>query len=229
MDDIRNQNQIIRKDARGCFVESLSDAFEICRIHFVFATYDLNRPAGQRQTNYISIYITADEFLELCRKTECGELRYMLQNKKKSGDKTPLYQCLGGTSAEKLAKQGRARKDGMSQSRTAQLLCGSKSDFLFVADSGPGQANDKGLIVPKFGNKPENHVVISMTFESFSELLLITKTHYEAWLSAWYLVKFQSGKKEPITSHNSTYQTGDSGESMFQSIIKSSPLMDDVG
>lgn len=83
MDDIRNQNQIIRKDARGCFVESLSDAFEICRIHFVFATYDLNRPAGQRQTNYISIYITADEFLELCRKTECGELRYMLQNKKK--------------------------------------------------------------------------------------------------------------------------------------------------
>lgn len=43
MDDIRNQNQIIRKDARGCFVESLSDAFEICRIHFVFATYDLNR------------------------------------------------------------------------------------------------------------------------------------------------------------------------------------------
>lgn len=83
MDDTRNQNQIIRKDARGCFVESLSDAFEIGRIHFVFATYDLSRPAGQRQTNYISIYITADEFLELCRKTECGELRYMLQNKKK--------------------------------------------------------------------------------------------------------------------------------------------------
>lgn len=24
MDDIRNQNQIIRKDARGCFVESLN-------------------------------------------------------------------------------------------------------------------------------------------------------------------------------------------------------------
>ncbi len=32
MDDTRNQNQIIRKDARGCFVESLSDAFEIGRI-----------------------------------------------------------------------------------------------------------------------------------------------------------------------------------------------------
>lgn len=188
----RNQNQIIRKDARNCFVESLSDAFSIGRIHFAFATYDLSRPAGQRQTNNIHIYIAVDEFLELCRKLTCGELRYMMQNKKGNGDKTPLYQCLGGTSAEKLAKQGRSRKDGMSLSRTAQLLCGNKSDFLFVADSGPGQTNDKGLIVPKFGNKPENHVAISMTFETFSELLLLTKAHFEAWLSVWYAQKIQS-------------------------------------
>lgn len=192
MRENRNQNQIIRKDARNCFVESLSDAFSIGRIHFAFATYDLSRPAGQRQTNNIHIYIAVDEFLELCRKLTCGELRYMMQNKKSNGDKTPLYQCLGGTSAEKLAKQGRSRKDRMSLSRTAQLLCGNKSDFLFVADSGPGQTNDKGLIVPKFGNKPENHVAISMTFETFSELLLLTKAHFEAWLSVWYAQKLQS-------------------------------------
>lgn len=192
MPENRNQNQIIRKDARNCFVESLSDAFSIGRIHFAFATYDLSRPAGQRQTNNIHIYIAVDEFLELCRKLTCGELRCMMQNKKSNGDKTPLYQCLGGTSAEKLAKQGRSRKDGMSLSRTAQLLCGNKSDFLFVADSGPGQTNDKGLIVPKFGNKPENHVAISMTFETFSELLLLTKAHFEAWLSVWYAQKLQS-------------------------------------
>lgn len=85
MAENRNQNQIIRKDARNCFVESLSDAFEIGRIHLAFATYDLNRPAGQRQTNNIHIYIAVDEFLELCRKITCGELRYMLQNKKKTG------------------------------------------------------------------------------------------------------------------------------------------------
>lgn len=192
MPENRNQNQIIRKDARNCFVESLSDAFSIGRIHFAFATYDLSRPAGQRQTNNIHIYIAVGEFLELCRKLTCGELCYMMQNKKSNGDKTPLYQCLGGTSAEKLAKQGRSRKDGMSLSRTAQLLCGNKSDFLFVADSGPGQTNDKGLIVPKFGNKPENHVAISMTFETFSELLLLTKAHFEAWLSVWYAQKLQS-------------------------------------
>jgi len=45
-------------------------------------------------------------------------------------------------------------------------LTGSKSDFLFVADSGSGETDAKGLIVPRFGSKPENHVAVSMTFES---------------------------------------------------------------
>lgn len=84
MSEERNNYQITRKDARNCFVESLWDSFEIGKIHLAFATYDLNRPAGQRQTNNIHIYIAADEFLELCRKLNCGELRYMMQNKKKT-------------------------------------------------------------------------------------------------------------------------------------------------
>lgn len=192
MQDERNQNQIIRKDARECFVESLSDAFPIGRAHFAFASYDVSRPAGHRQTNNIQIYIGMDEILEICRKLECGELRYLLQTRKKAGDKSPLFQCLGGTSAEKLQQYGRARSDGKSLSRTAQLLPGAKSDFLFVADSGPGEVNAKGLIVPRFGNKPENHVAISMSFETFSELMLMTRLHFNAWLSASYLKRIDT-------------------------------------
>lgn len=190
MNEERNQYQIVRKDARNCFVESLSDAFDIGKIHFVFATYDISKPAGQRQTNNISIYIAIDEFLELHRKLACGELRFLMQNKKNSSDKSsPLYQSLGGTSAEKLAKQGRARKDGMSLSRIVQLLCGDRSDLLFAAESGPGTTTDKGLIVPKFAGKHENRVTVSMTFETFSELILLTQAHYTAWLSSWYIQK----------------------------------------
>lgn len=84
MDENRNQNQIIRKDARSCFVESLSDAFEIGKVHLAFATYDLTRPAGQRQTNNIHIYIAVDEFLDLCRKIECGELGICCKTKNKT-------------------------------------------------------------------------------------------------------------------------------------------------
>ena len=187
MQDERNASQIIRKDARNCFVESLSDAFANGRAHFAFATYDMNKPAGQRQTNNIHIYISVPELLELCRKLSCGELRYIMQQKKQTGDPKPIQEWLGGTSAEKLRQYGKARPDGKSLSRVCKLLAGQKTDFLLVADSGPGDKDAKGLIVPKFGNKPENHVAVSMTFESLSELLLMTKTHYEAWLTAWYL------------------------------------------
>ena len=189
MNDDRNRYQIARKDAHNCFVESLSDAFNIGRIHFNFYSYDPNRPAGNRQTVNVHIYIEADEVLDLCQKLTGGELRYMWQNRKNSGDGTPLYQCIGGTSADKLKKLGRARPDGKSISRTAQLVCGKKNDFLFVADSGPGETDTKGLIVPQFGKNPENHVAVSMTWSTFTELLLITKTHYEAWLAAWYMRK----------------------------------------
>ena len=130
MSEERNKNQITRKDARGCFVESLNDAFVIGKTHLAFASYDLSKPVGQRQTNNVHIYINVDEFLELCRKLECGELRYIMQTKRKAADKTPLYQSLGGTSAENLKKQKRSRPDGKSLSRTLQLICGSKSDFL---------------------------------------------------------------------------------------------------
>ena len=187
MQDERNQNQIVRKDARDCFVESLNDAFEIGKTHFAFASYDMSKPAGSRQTNSVHIYINADEFLELCRKITSGELRYMLQTKKQNRDSTYLYQHLGGTSAKNLYRQGRARADGKSLSRTVQLLPSTKSDFLFVADSGPGEETAKGLIVPKFGKNPENHVSVMMTYDAFSELMLLTKAHYQAWLTAWYI------------------------------------------
>lgn len=195
MAEDRNQNQIIRKDARNCFVESLSDAFSIGKVHLVFASYDMSKPVGQRQSNNVHIYMDMAELLELCRKLTCGELRWMIQQKKKANDKTPLQQWLGGTSAEKLKQFGRARADGKSLSRTAQLMCGNKTDFLFVADSGPGDTNEKGLIVPRFGKNPENHVAVSMTWDTLSELLLLTKAHYEAWLAAWYLQRITSPEK----------------------------------
>lgn len=195
MPDERNQNQIVRKDARGCFVESLSDGFAFGRIHLTFATYDLSLPAGKRQTNRVDIYLPADEFLDFCRKLSSGELRFMVQNQKKNGDNSPLYESLGGTSAEKLVQQKKQRKDGKSLSRTFQITRGKSSDFLLVADSGPGETTKTGLIVPKFGTKPENHVVVAMTFETLSELMLITKAHYEAWLAAWYWQKFQETRE----------------------------------
>ena len=192
---MNNENQIIRKDAKNCFVESLNDTYGIGKIHLNFAAYNMDRPEGKRQTDSVHIYLAADEFLELCRKLCCGELRYMFQMKKKNSDKTPIYQSLGGTQAEKLSRMNRRRQDGMSLSRTFQLYAGIKSDLLLVAESGPGSVTEKGLIVPKFGSKPENRVAVAMTLENFSGLLLVTKEHYSAWLTVKYAVL--SGAQNP--------------------------------
>lgn len=197
MQEDRNQYQIIRKDARNCFVESLSDAFEKGKAHMAFAAYDLSWPTGQRQTSCVHIYISIPEWLELCRKLTSGELRYAWQNRKKAGDGKPIQEWLGGTSAEKLRQYGKPRPDGKSLSRVAKLLAGQKSDFLFVADSGPGDRDAKGLIVPRFGKNPENHVSVSMTWDTLAELLLMTKVHYEAWLAAWYLLRIQQADIQP--------------------------------
>lgn len=185
------------KDNKNCFVESLSDAFEIGKAHLAFATYDLNKPAGNRQTNCVHIYISIPEWLELCRKLACGELRYLWQERKKAGDNRPVQEWLGGTSAEKLLQYGKARPDGKSLSRVARLCTAQKFDFLFTASSGPGDKDSKGLIVPRFGKKPENHVAVGMTWDALAELLLITKTHYEAWLAAWYLSQIQAANPQP--------------------------------
>lgn len=202
-----NKNQIIRKDARGCFVESLNDFFEVGKVHLVFATYDVNLPSGQRQTNNIHIFIGVDQLQEICRKISCGELQYMVKQRKQSGDyNNSLMEWLGGTSAEKLARSGRSRTDGKSLSRTAKLLVGKKSEFLFIADSGPGEQNTQGLIVPKFGRNPENHVSVSMTWDTLSELFLLTKENYQAWLSAKYLKDMMVQQAAQRQQQSSQYQ-----------------------
>ena len=224
MNDDRNQYQIIRIDARNCFVESLSDAFSIGKAHLTFFSYDKRRPTGQRMTDSIQIYIDMPDWLELCRMLDSGELRWLLQQSLKSGDRSPIREWLGGTSAKKLARFGKPRADGKSLSRTAQLLPGSKTDsLLFVANSGPGEENATGLIVPKFGKNPENHVAVSMTLGNLGQLLLATRVHYTAWLSAWYVVRLHESevpallKAPPSPSSNVTpfTSTSHSPVSMF--------------
>ena len=101
-------------------------------------------------------------------------------------DSSSLYESLGGISAKKLKEKGKARKDKKSLSRVMNIIAGQKSDIMLIAESGPGEETEKGLIVPKFGDEPENKVVVGMKFADFSEMILMTKMHYSAWLAGWY-------------------------------------------
>jgi hypothetical protein len=184
-DDERNQNQIIRKDARGCFVESKNDCFHLGKAHLEFAAYDMSRAKGSRFTGHVHIYIDMAEFLELANEALSGWLHTQMNQVKQhlADEKIPLYETLGGTPANRLKEP---RPDGMSLSRCMRLFVGQKRDYLLRAESGAGQTDDKGLIVPRYGNKPEQQVSVAMSWRDLTQLLLMTKVHYEAWLTAQY-------------------------------------------
>ena len=185
-EQISNQTQIFRHDARGCFVEAKCDRFHLDRIHLQFVAYDKNKPQGQRYTNSVHIYIPVPEFLVLYQEAFSGVLHARMQQYKTAGQQESLYEHMGGTPASTLARLGKARSDGKSVSRVTKLVAGSRSDYLFVADSGPGDQNEQGLIVPRFGKNPEQHVAVSFSWKKLNEFLFTIHTHYTAWLSARY-------------------------------------------
>jgi len=196
-DDDRNPHQLIRIDARNCFVESKSDFFQYSKAHLEFMTYDTAKAEGSRATNRVHIYVAMSEFLQLSNEALTGIIHsQMHRNKQRLADKenppgdaerkrltAPLYESMGGTSAEHMKER---RADGMGQSRVFRIFAGERQDYLLCAESGPGKADAKGLIVPQYGNKPEHRVSVAMSWRSLNQLLQMTQIHYAAWLTALY-------------------------------------------
>lgn len=88
-----------------------------------------------------------------------------------------------------------------------QFMIADRTDLLLIADSGPGITTEKGLITPKFGSKPENHVAVSLSMDAFGELLLATQAHYQAWLTAWYMGGCKMVQSKTYTTKEQTSDT----------------------
>jgi hypothetical protein len=131
--------------------------------------------------------------IETYKNANKNQLNDEMQEKQKQINK-PLFQSLGGTSADKLKQKGYERKDGMSLSRSISLSVGGKVDYLLCAESGPGQTDAKGLIVPKYGNSPEQRISVAMNWQSLNEIMLMTKINYEAWLASKYMTEIGKNK-----------------------------------
>lgn len=183
MADKYKNTQIIRKDARNCFVETKNDCFNIGKVVMNFVTYDASKPEGSRATHTVSVFIPVDDMLYLCAQIVSGQMLHTIESKRNKSDIKPLYQHLGGKSADKAK-----RPDKMSLSRNVTLTVGQKTLF-FNAEEGPGEVSGTGIIVPKY-TRPEHRVSVSITYEEFSKLMLTTKAHYDAWLSAKYMKEF---------------------------------------
>ena len=207
----KNTQQIVRKDGNSCFVGVMNTSFEIEKVLFNFYTYDTSAQAGSRLKNGINIYMSFDEFYRICHditisKALINEVLKMAQDAKAAG-KTYAPQKIihqGGRSAASLNASGQGRPDNMSLARQLKIQAGSKYPILLIAESGPGEQDAKGLIVPRY-QQPECKVTIPFTHESLKELFLTTKAHVDAFIAAQYTYRMFHPEENP---QKQQYQKG---------------------
>lgn len=200
------KTQIIRKDGKDCLMEVNTQAFSIGKVKLVFAKYDPNKPKGQRTTARIEIYLDFSTALEFSQSILDGRLSKLLveANKKFEQTKKPWDKnvsiSMGGTAHPKN------RTDGKAESRTLSAQLGTNKPIALVASSGPGNVNDKGLIVPE---KPEQSVFITLSAEDIREVALMIKCNVEAYIQYEHLHKMWA--YEPVMNQQNQ-QSGYNGQ-----------------
>lgn len=95
---------------------------------------------------------------------------------------------MGGVSAKNLESRGQARPDGKSLSRQFKIVPGNKVPFMLVGECGAGEESDTGLIVPKYGVKPEQVVRVPIQAEDLKRFALIVQANIEAYLVSNYVI-----------------------------------------
>lgn len=209
-----NPNQIIRKDGNNCFVEVLRNSFEINRVLMKFVKYDLSREAGNKITAEIDIYMTFEKFLRLCYDILDSQslIKAIFTDKQKAAQETatsgkkvyPKQRIIaqGGTSADSLKQKGKSRPDGMGESRVLKIFAGDKLPIILQAESGAGEADSKGLIIPRYGYNPEQKVMMALTTDDAKELFLLVRAEIQAYLTAKRMIEMMNPQQ---TSNQNTY------------------------
>lgn len=167
--------QLLKISGKSQFFELMSNTIDMDNMYINFEEYDLKKPKGQRKQGQVQIYVPCIKAYVLSKDIFSGKMSVLAkraqETAKKSGYKyaKEIYTHMGGVSKTKLAKFGKDRKDGMSLSRQFKITPGSKLPWILSAESGPGEEDVNGLIVPRYGNKPEIIIRVALTDEQFKQ------------------------------------------------------------
>ena len=203
-------NQIIRMDGKNLFLEILNSSFEIDRVHLNFVQYDQAQATGSRIVANIPIYLEFAEFLALSEDVIMGFLQAKAAAIAAEAAATkqypkPAFIAMGGTSAKVLAKRGQTRSDGMSESRQFKITSGTKYPFLLTAESGAGKEDERGLIVPAFGAKPDKRIMLGMSAEDLKALCMIGKLHMQSYITFQYMTGAWNAMRPPKQERDGHY------------------------
>ncbi|MDD6071429.1 MAG: hypothetical protein PUC12_11570 [Clostridiales bacterium] len=199
----KTNDQILRVDGKGCFVEFMSGMFEplkpgkLGKVLLNFVTYN---EQNNQQTCLIPIYIDIPKFSALTDDIRYGRIKSLAAKEKQlvaSGQKQyegAIWKDMGGTSAKVLERQGKARADGMSESRVFEIVPARKENtFLLKATRGAGEEqNTNGIIAPKINYKDRNTYDQIQIPISDEDLRAVAKM-IDIYIQAYYTSKWMSG------------------------------------
>lgn len=200
----KNPLQVIRLDGRNVFMEVMN-AFEIGKVQVNFIEYDASQEKKSRIKNEIRTFIDMNKFLLLTHDIKSGRMLALAKKAKEAQDKggykycKEVYQDLGGISASTLKDRGQSRPDGKSMSRQFKITPGDKMPWILSGETGAGEEDDKGLIVPK--GYPEVSIRVPLSDDDFKKLALVVEMHIQAYLSSFYIQlaeKREQDKKEKV-------------------------------
>ena len=182
----KDPKQILKISGKKQFFEVMSNCLSIDKIYINFEDYDETKPAGQKKQQQVQIYLDVLEAYVISKDIFSGNMAALGKKSlkvAKDGGYTyarEVYQKLGGVSATKLAQKGASRADKKSISRSFKITPGNKLPWVLSAETGPGEEDANGLIVPKY-KKPEQIIRVALT----NEQLKIFASTLELMANAW--------------------------------------------
>lgn len=190
-------HQITKKDGRNCYLTISNEGFEIDKVRFFAAIYDLSRPAMNRIIKKAFFMLGVEEFLELCSLIESDRFEALVLDRlerdkvrdeqKEAPGFTSIRSYNGGSGGEKPE----CRSMDFSVTTSIKTVnTGTevkkiyKPSFIINIARGPGKIIGNGLIARN--GAPTDVIRISMTYEEFKGKLLNAREHYRAYLNAQY-------------------------------------------
>lgn len=199
--------QIAKFSGKNCFVEIMNKDFHKNKVCLNFEQFDESKPKGQRTVNKVTIYMPFSKFRLLAQDILRDKIFKLAEKEKALGKSFPdaIYKDLTGTSAEQLANFKNSRPDGKSESRQFKILPAKKENHVMLqAESGMGEKSETGLIMPKYGTKPDQRVAVVVSYDDLKVLALETLAHIDAYLTSQYVDRTNSINIERATNSTNT-------------------------
>jgi len=189
----RLQRDFYEIQGKSSFCKFKANAFEIDKLLVDFVAWNATTGKAMKTVSY---YIDIDKALILANDILTGRIDALLTKSKEdfansSGSSKrikPVWEQLGGNN-EEVAKAKGIRTDGKAQSRSVSITAGEKAYCTLSAQSGPGNTNERGLIVPEYANS-ETFIVVGANAELLKGMALKIQSEWAAFLADQY----QSGK-----------------------------------